>query len=74
MNADEIEVSQCPVCAWAVYHRRANGRHTIRYYVYSRHALRAKLRTRLEPGDTVAIVKYDREDRRTPRNNGGGKR
>jgi hypothetical protein len=71
---DEIEVSKCPICAWFVYHRRASGRHTIRVFVTHRHAIRAKLRTRLEPGDTVAIVKYDREDRRTSRNNGGGMR
>jgi len=72
--SDEIQVTQCPVCSWGVYHRRANGRHTIRFYAFSRHAIRAKLRTRLEPGDTVSIVKYDREDRTTPRNRGGAVR
>jgi hypothetical protein len=72
--SDEIEVPRCPVCLWMVYTRRADGTQTARLFTGYRPAWRAKLRTRLEPGDSVALVKFDREDRKTPRNRGGAVR
>jgi hypothetical protein len=69
--SEDIEVPRCPVCLWAVYLRRANGTQSVRLFTGYRDAWRAKLRTRLEPGDTVTAIKYDREDRRSPKNNGG---
>lgn len=71
---DEIEVGGVPVCVWGVYVVRSNGRKTLRWCLGHRVAERAKARIKLEPGDTVSLVKFDREDRRTPKNNGGGYR
>jgi hypothetical protein len=68
---EEIAVQRCPVCLWAVYVRRADGRQSVRLFIGYERAKRAKLRTTLGPGDTVTAIKYDREDRQTPQNRGG---
>jgi hypothetical protein len=72
MSADtEIEVPRCPVCLWAVYVRRADGRQSVRLCIGYERARRAELRTQLGLGDTVTVIKFDREDRQTPQNRGG---
>ena len=69
--SDEIEVQRCPVCLWMVYTRRADGTQTARLCIGYQRARRAKLRTKLGPGDTVTLIRFDREDRQTPPNRGG---
>ena len=71
----DIEVRQVPVCLWGVYLMGADGTRRLKAVALDyKSAVRAKCLLPLDDGETSAIVKYDREDRRTPRNNGGGKR
>ena len=71
---DEIKVDRPPVCVWVIYTTRADGQKSVRFCLGNRAAEKAKALTKLEPGDSVALIKYDREDTATPRNNGGGLR